>query len=148
MTRTSQPSRDEPVSLAPGSNGGPPHGTHAESSATEAIEHVLHAGQRLVSEGIELVTLDAQEVVAEKLSAGRAILLPCLLAFVGWWMLMAALVAFLDTYLVLPASLAIVAGANLLAGAGLTALAVRGATTRKPLRHGSSGRIAASTMSA
>jgi hypothetical protein len=68
MPRISPPSRPEPVDLTPESKRGP-YGTHAEPSATDAVEHVIHAGQRLVSEGIELVTLDAKELDAKEVVA-------------------------------------------------------------------------------
>jgi Putative Actinobacterial Holin-X, holin superfamily III len=124
MMRSSDQSRDASGDRVPERSIATPLSTHGEPSATDAVERVLDAGQRLVAERIELVKLDVQEVVSGKLSQGAAIVLPGLFAFGGWWILMAALVAFLDTYLVLPASLAIVGGAHVLIGAGVAATAL------------------------
>ena len=124
MMRASEQSKNAFEYRAPERDIGTPHGTHGEPSATDAVERVLDAGQRLVTERIELVKLDVQNVVSEKLSQGVAILLPGLFAFGGWWILMAGLVAFLDTYLVVPVSLAIVGGAHVLIGTGVTAIAL------------------------
>jgi len=92
---------------------------HAEPSATDAVERVLDAGQRLVTERIELAKLDVQEAVTEKLSQGAMVIVPSLFAFGGWWILMAAVIAFLNSYLTLPASLAVVGGAHVLLGGGV-----------------------------
>lgn len=93
---------------------------HVETpSATDAVERVLEAGQRLVTERIELAKLDVQEAVSEKVSQAVLVVVPGLFAFGGWWILMAGLVAFLDTFLLLPASLAIVGGAHVAIGGGV-----------------------------
>jgi hypothetical protein len=134
--RSSEQSRDASVYRAPERGIGTPHGTHGEPSATDAVERVLDAGQRLVTEGIELAKLDVQEAVSEKLSQGAAIVVPGLFAFGGWWILMAALVVFLETYLVLPASLAIVGGAHLLIGGGIAAAVLSRAHARAAAKNG------------
>ena len=109
---------------------------HGEPSATDAVERVLDAGQRLVSERIELAKLDVQEAVTEKVSQGAMIVVPGLFAFGGWWILMAALVAFLNTYLVLPASLAIVGGAHVLLGGGIAIAALKSSSRANHHNHG------------
>jgi hypothetical protein len=61
-----------------------PPGPHREPSATDAVERVLDAGQRLVGERIELVKLDVQDVLSQNLSQGVAILrLDCSRSVVG-----------------------------------------------------------------
>jgi hypothetical protein len=117
------------------------HRNYGEPSATEAVERVIEAGQRLVTERIELAKLDVQQVVGEKIVQGAMIVVPGLFAFGGWWILMAALIAFLNTYLVLPASLAIVGGAHVLVGGGIAATALARARTPNGARttNGSAG---------
>ena len=136
MMRASEQSKDASIYRAPERGIGTAHSTHGEPSTTEAVERVLDAGQRLVGERIELVKLDVQNVLSEKVSQGVTILLPGLFAFGGWWILMAALVAFLDTYLVLPASLAIVGGTHVLLGTGLTAIALSRAHAHAAAKNG------------
>jgi hypothetical protein len=99
---------------------------HAEQpSATDAVERVLEAGQRLIIERIELAKLDVQEAVTEKVSQTVLVVVPGLFAFGGWWILMAGIVAFLNTFLVLPASLAIVGGAHVAIGGGVALSALK-----------------------
>ena len=111
---------------------------HAEQpSATDAVERVLEAGQRLVTERIELAKLDVQEAVGEEVSRAVAVVVPGLFAFGGWWILMAGLVAFLNIYLVLPASLAVVGGAHVALGGGIALGALkRGRRGRNGTHHG------------
>jgi hypothetical protein len=47
------------------------------------------------------------------------VVVPALFAFGGWWILMAAVVTWLDAYVIRAASLAIVGGANVVIGLGL-----------------------------
>jgi len=101
-----------------------PVGAHAEPSATDAVERVIDAGQRLVTERIELAKLDVQDAVSEKVSQTTKVFVPALFAFGGWWILMAAVVMVLSTYVVLPASLAIVGGAHVLLGGAMAAAAL------------------------
>lgn len=102
---------------------------HPEPSATDAVERVIDAGQRLVTERIELAKLDVQDAVSESVSHGTLVVVPGLFAFGGWWILMAALIAFLNAYLVLPASLAIVGGAHVVLGGGVAAAALKRSRT-------------------
>jgi len=87
-----------------------------DASATEAVERVLDAGQRLVSERIELARLDVEEALAGRVARAALVVVPALFAFGGWWLLMAAAVASLDPYMTRAASLAIVGGANVVVG--------------------------------
>ncbi len=95
---------------------------HSEPSATDAVERVIDAGQRLVTERIELAKLDVQDAVTEKVSQTTKVVVPALFAFGGWWILMAGVVLFLNIYFAMPASLGIVGGAHVLLGG---AIAVR-----------------------
>jgi hypothetical protein len=118
----------EPSALRPRTDErsiGRAHEYGEQPSATDAVERVLEAGQRLVTERIELAKLDVQDAVGEKVSQAVAVVVPGLFAFGGWWILMASLIAFLNIYLVLPASLAIVGGAHLLIGGGVAFSAVK-----------------------
>ncbi len=96
-----------------------------EASATEAVERVLDAGQRLVTEGIDLARLDAQVALTERLGRGARIVIPALFAFGGWWILMAAVTALLNDYVTTASSLGIVGGAHVLVGGGLAVAAAR-----------------------
>jgi hypothetical protein len=113
-----------------------------QPSATDAVERVFDAGQRLITERIELAKLDVQEAVTEKVSKAVLIVVPGMFAFGGWWILMAALVAFLNMYMILPASLAIVGGAHVAIGGGIAASALKrgsgrnGTTRRAAVRNG------------
>jgi hypothetical protein len=102
-----------------------PGGDHGEPSATDAVERVIDAGQRLVTERIELAKLDVQDAVTEKVSQTTKVVVPALFAFGGWWILMAGVVVFLNAYLVLAASLGIVGGAHVLLGGAMAARALQ-----------------------
>ena len=91
----------------------------SDASATEAVERVLDAGQRLVSERIELARLDVEDALTGRVARAALVVVPALFAFGGWWILMAAVVNWLDAYLIPAASLAIVGGANIVIGLGL-----------------------------
>ena len=92
---------------------------HAEPSATEAVERVLEAAQRLVTERIELAKLDVAEALTERVRRGVLILIPSLFAFGGWWLVMTAVAAFLNNYFTPAVSLSIVGGAHLVLGGGI-----------------------------
>ena len=115
-----------------------PGAGHGEPSATDAVERVLDAGQRLVTERIELAKLDVEDAVTEKVSHTAKIVLPGLFAFGGWWILMAGVVVFLNTYLALPASLGIVGGAHVLLGGAMAASAFQRGRRGGASRNGSS----------
>jgi hypothetical protein len=124
------------VYRAPERSVGP---THGEPSTTDAVERVIDAGQRLVSERLELAKLEVQEAVTEKVSQGAVVAIASAFAFGGWWIAVAGLVAYLNDFLVLPASLAVVGGAHLLLGGTLAATALkrgRRAATQASARHG------------
>ena len=122
-----------------------PAGAHAEPSATDAVERVIDAGQRLVTERIELAKLDVQDAVSEKVSQTTKILVPALFAFGGWWILIAGVVMALSTYLVLPASLAIVGGAHVLLGGGMAARALHRSGRAGAARNGGARAASPST---
>ena len=118
---------------------GRPHDHAEQPSATDAVERLLEAGQRLITERIELAKLDVQEAVTEKVSQTVLIVVPGLFAFGGWWILMAGLVAFLNMFVVLPASLAIVGGAHVAIGGGVALSAMkRGHRGRNGTHNGGS----------
>lgn len=124
--RSNEQPREASVYRASERTVGPPHG---EPSATDAVERVIDAGQRLVTERIELAKLEVQDVVSDNIARGVMIVVPGLFAFGGWWILMAGLVAFLNTYFVVPASLAIVGGAHVVIGGGFAAVALKRSRT-------------------
>lgn len=112
---------DHTHETSPYRNGERSPATHAEPSATDAVERALDAGQRLVSERIELAKLDVQDAVAEKLSLATRVVVPGLFAFGGWWILMAGVIVLLNAVLVLPATLAIVGGAHVVVAGAIAA---------------------------
>ena len=87
-----------------------------QPSATDAVERVFVAGQRLVTERIELARLDVEDAVASAIGRAVFIVLMGLFAFSGWWAGMAAVIILLDQWIPLPASLAVVGGAHVLLG--------------------------------
>ena len=123
-------------------------GGQDEPSATDAVERVIDAGQRLVTERIELAKLDVQDAVTEKVSQTTKIVVPALFAFGGWWILMAGLVMFLDTYLVMPASLGIVGGAHVLLGGAMAGRALQHGRHGNGSSRNGAGRAAASATGA
>jgi hypothetical protein len=103
-----------------------------DASATEAVERVLDAGQRLVSERIELARLDVEEALAGRVARAALVVVPALFAFGGYWLLMAAAVAGLDAYMTRAASLAVVGGANVVVGLALVLTGWRSAWAPAP----------------
>ena len=92
---------------------------HGEPSPTEAVERVLEAAQRLVTERMELAKLDVAEALTERVRRGVLILIPSLFAFGGWWMGMAAVAAFLNNYVTPAVALSIVGGVHVVLGGGI-----------------------------
>ncbi len=116
------------------------HRAYGEPSATDAVERVIDAGQRLVTERIELAKLDVQHAIGDKITQSAAIVVPGLFAFGGWWILMAGLIAFLNAYLVPAASLAIVGGAHVVIGGGIARMALsRARAANAPSGNGHAG---------
>jgi hypothetical protein len=97
-----------------------------EPSAPEAAERAIEAAQRLVVERLELVRLDLQEALVGIL---RSALLAGIAILVGWATLVGALVALLQTWLLLPAALAVAGVVQLVIAAGV--IASTGRPTRK-----------------
>jgi len=93
-------------------------------SPTDAVERVIDAGQRLVTERIELARLDAEDAIAHAIGRGVLVVLMGLFAFSGWWAGMAAVVILLTAWMPLPASLALVGGVHVVVGAVATAYLV------------------------
>ncbi len=111
----------------------PPGSPRNEASATEAVERALGAGERLVTEHIELARLDVEEALASRTLRAALVVVPALFAFGGWWVLMAACVAYLEAYLSRAASLAIVGGGNVVLGLAVVLVqwaAARGAPAK------------------
>jgi uncharacterized membrane protein YqjE len=97
---------------------------HTEQpSATDAVERVIEAGQRLVTERIELARLEAEDAISRAIGRAVFVVLMGLFAFSGWWAGMAAVIILLDQWMPLPASLAVVGGAHVLLGSGAIAYA-------------------------
>jgi len=89
-----------------------------QPSATDAVERVFEAGQRLVAERIELARLEVEDAISNTIGRAVFIVLMGLFAFSGWWAGMAAVIILLDQWMPLPASLALVGGAHVLLGSG------------------------------
>jgi uncharacterized membrane protein YqjE len=96
-------------------------------SEIDAVERMVDAAQRLVTERIELARLDMQEAMATTLWRTLGMGFVLLLQLTGWWTLIAAAVMKLDDRLPLAASLAIVGLLHIVAGGGLF-LALRSKT--------------------
>jgi hypothetical protein len=85
-------------------------------SPTDAVERVIDAGQRLVTERIELARLDAEDAITRAIGRGVLVVLMGLFAFSGWWAAMAAVVILLTEWMPLPESLALVGAVHVAVG--------------------------------
>jgi uncharacterized membrane protein YqjE len=99
------------------------------ASEIDAVERMVDAAQRLVTERIELARLDVQDAMATTLwrTLGMGFIL--LLQLTGWWTLIAAAVLELDDRLPLAASLGLVGVLHIVVGGALF-LALRHATSK------------------
>lgn len=107
-----------------------------DESVGHAISRVAEAGQRFVSDKLDLMKVEAKAALDEKVTAakegGKALALLAAAGFIillAWITLMAAAVVALAEVLGPAGGLAIVGGAHLLMGLGLIALSRRKATT-------------------
>lgn len=91
--------------------------THHEPSFSDAVRRVADAGQRMVRDRIELARLDAATIAGRTLRGVVMIAAGAVLLSGAWFALMTGAVLYLNRYLMMPASVAIVAGATLLVGA-------------------------------
>lgn len=98
-------------------------------SATDAVDRMVDAAQRLVTERIELARLDVQHAMSDTLWRALSVCFSVLFGLTGWWALMAALVLVLDGRLSLPASLGVIGLCHLL-GAAAVLFGIRRASTR------------------
>ena len=96
--------------------------TMAEPSATDAVERVLDAGERLVTERIELARLEVEDALAGRMARIAGVVVPALFAFGGWWLLMAGVAFWLQPRVGWALGLTIVGAVNVIAG-GAVALA-------------------------
>jgi uncharacterized membrane protein YqjE len=98
-------------------------------SEIDAVDRMVDAAQRLVTERIELARLDMQEALATTLWRTLGLGFILLLQLTGWWTLIAAAVLKLDDRLPLAASLALVGLLHIVTGAALF-WALRQATSK------------------
>ncbi len=92
-------------------------GARGEPSFSDAVRRLADAGQRMVKDRIELARLDAATIAGRTLRGVVMIAAGAVLLSGAWFALMTGAVLYLNRYLVMPASVAIVAGATLLVGA-------------------------------
>jgi len=91
---------------------------NGQPSATEAVERMIDASQRLINDRIELAKLEAQETVTRIVTSTVFLVVAGLFALLGWISLMAAVVVLLRQNMTLAASLALVGGIHLVLGGG------------------------------
>lgn len=105
---------------------------HYESSLVDALTRGIEAGQRLIIDRIELLRLDALELLGRAERGGLLIVFGAMLAMVGWIGIGAAVVVWLTAYLTPAASAAIVGAIHLAAGATLAGAGIHYARTAVP----------------
>ncbi len=93
--------------------------TNGEASVATALTHVIEAGQQVILDRIELVRLDAREMLERALRASVFFAAGTLFVIGGWAAIMAMAVILLDRALPLSASLALVGVVNGAIGAVL-----------------------------
>jgi hypothetical protein len=92
-------------------------------SVLPALVDVVEAGQRVLLDRIELLRLDFRQAVDRGINAGIVFACGAVLLVAAWLASMAALVLYLNRWITPEASLAAVALATAVVGAGLTGLA-------------------------
>jgi uncharacterized membrane protein YqjE len=91
---------------------------NGQPSATEAVERMIDASQRLIGDRIELAKLEAQEAVTRVVTSTVFLLAAGLFALIGWISLMGAVVLLLRQSMTLEAALALVGGIHIVLGGG------------------------------
>jgi hypothetical protein len=94
-----------------------------EPSAVNAAERAVEAAQRIVVDRIELIRLEAQEALTSLVVRTGLMIAAGVVILLGWSALAVAAALWLSTWMLLPASLALVGAVHVLAGAGFAAYA-------------------------
>ena len=93
-----------------------------QPSITSAVEHVVMSSQQLVVDRIDLLILEAKDILTRGLQAAVAVGVAVTVFFCGWFCINAALAAYFRDIVSLPAILAALAAIN--AGVGGLAILV------------------------
>jgi hypothetical protein len=96
-----------------------------EPSLLESIVRAFEAGQRVVLDRIELASFDLKQLATRTLHGAVLIALGALLLSGAWFALMIGVVALLQEYVGLGASIVIVAGGTAVAGGLALGIGVR-----------------------
>lgn len=97
----------------------------SEPSVGDALIHLFESGQRLVLDRIDLARFDLRELAGRTVRDAALAVTGGVLLAGAWFLAMASAVVWLRQYLPLALSLAMVAGASAVLGAGAIALALR-----------------------
>jgi hypothetical protein len=101
-----------------------PNAAPAEPSLVTSIIHVVEAGHRVVLDRLDLVRYDLAETGTRTLRGAALIGVGAVLLAGSWFALMAGAVIWLQTFMSLAISTAIVGGASALVGAIALALGI------------------------
>jgi len=99
--------------------------SRSEPSILDSIVRTFEAGQRVVLDRIELAYFDLRQLATKTLHGAVLIAIGALLLSGAWFALMVGLVAWLQQYLTLPASILIVAGLTAAGGGASLVLGIR-----------------------
>src|SRR5262245_49879117 len=91
--------------------------SRSEPSIFDSIVRTFEAGQRVVLDRIELAYFDLKQLATQTLRGALLIAIGAMLLSGAWFALMVGVVAWLQQYLTLPASVLLVAGLTAVGGA-------------------------------
>jgi hypothetical protein len=94
-------------------------------SVSSAVERVLNASQRLITDRFDLVRLESAEALSRALCGGALLSVGGILICGGWFVAMAIIVVLLDQYAPRAVGLAVVAVLSGAAGGSIVALGLR-----------------------
>lgn len=108
---------------------------NASPSLSSALERVLNASQRVITDRIDLVRLESAAAISRALRGGALLGVGSILISGGWFAAMAIVMVLLDEYVTPTAALAVVALLSVATGGSFVVLGLRRllapATTQK-----------------
>ena len=97
----------------------------SEPSLLDSIVRLFEAGQRVILDRLDLAYFDLTQLAARTLRGAALIVIGAVLLSGAWFTLMGGVAVWLQQYMSLAASLALVAVANAVAGGGAIVVGVR-----------------------
>ena len=97
----------------------------SEPRIVDAAIRIFEAGQRVILDRVDLARLDLAQAASAAVRGAALIALGAVLLAGAWFSAMGGVVVWLQTYLTLPASLAVVGGLSAVVGAAAVTIGVR-----------------------